>query len=459
MSYQVLARKWRPRTFESLIGQEHVVRALRNALDQKRLHHAYLFSGTRGVGKTTLARILAKCLNCEMGISSSPCGKCSACVEIDAGRFVDLIEVDAATNTRVDEMRQLLENSVYSPSRGRFKVYVIDEVHMLSTSAFNAMLKTLEEPPEHIKFILATTDPQKIPVTVLSRCLQFNLKQMPSRAIAAHLEAILAEEKLPGEGGALRLLAEGARGSMRDALSLLDQAIAYSAGNVTEQAVRAMLGTIDDSFLYSILEGLARGDSAAVLAIAEDMRSRSVGFDGALQDLGALLHRVALAQGAPEAVDAEGGLRERLLALGRVLDPEQVQLYYQIAIHGRQDLPFAPDEFAGFTMALLRMLAFSPGTRDAGESQRNGTAESEPREGPRQAGARQLAEKTYQEKLRGALQERFGKPVRLTVTIRETTGNSARDRAAAAVGRDAFVRDLVQNFDATIVESSIKPVR
>src|SRR6266571_408819 len=349
MSYQVLARKWRPRTFESLIGQEHVVKALRNALDQKRLHHAYLFSGTRGVGKTTLARILAKCLNCETGISSSPCGKCSACVEIDAGRFVDLMEVDAATNTKVDEMRQLLENSAYAPSRGRFKVYVIDEVHMLSTSAFNAMLKTLEEPPEHVKFILATTDPQKIPVTVLSRCLQFNLKQMPSRAIAAHLEAILAEEKLPGEGGALRLLAEGARGSMRDALSLLE------------------------------------------LAIAEDMRSRSVGFDGALQDLGALLHRVALAQGAPDAVDAEGGLRERLAALGRALDPEEVQLYYQIAIHGRQDLPFAPDEFAGFTMALLRMLAFSPGTRDAGESRPSGSTGSEPPETAKPAGNLQAA--------------------------------------------------------------------
>ncbi len=508
MSYQVLARKWRPRAFESLVGQEHVVKALRNALDQKRLHHAYLFSGTRGVGKTTLARILAKCLNCETGISSHPCGKCSACMEIDSGRFVDLIEVDAATNTKVDEMRQLLENSVYVPTRGRFKVYVIDEVHMLSTSAFNAMLKTLEEPPEHIKFILATTDPQKIPVTVLSRCLQFNLKQMPSPAITAHLEAILGEEKIPAEAGALRLLAECARGSMRDALSLLDQAIAYSAGNVTEQAVRAMLGTIDDSFLYSILEGLARGDSAAVLAVAEDMRSRSVGFDGALQDLGRLLHRVALAQGAPEAVDAEGGLR--LLALGRTLAPEEVQLYYQIAIHGRQDLPLAPDEFAGFTMALLRMLAFAPGTRDAGEPQRSGSARGELPQAPAAAGDRQptargsfdgdwpklanslslggvakqlaqaselgsfdgealelylppaakhLAEKSFQEKLRGALQERFGKPVRLTVTIRETTGNSARDRAAAAVTRDAFVRDLVENFDATIVESSIKPTQ
>jgi len=249
MSYQVLARKWRPRNFESLVGQEHVVRALRHALDEKRLHHAYLFSGTRGVGKTTLARILAKCLNCETGISSRPCGKCSACLEIDSGRYVDLIEVDAATNTKVDEMRQLLENAVYAPTRGRFKVYVIDEVHMLSTSAFNAMLKTLEEPPEHIKFILATTDPQKIPVTVLSRCLQFNLKQMPPPAIAAHLAVILGEEKIAAEEGALRLLADSARGSMRDALSLLDQAIAHGGGKVTEAGVRAMLGAIDDAYL------------------------------------------------------------------------------------------------------------------------------------------------------------------------------------------------------------------
>jgi len=507
MSYQVLARKWRPRNFESLVGQDHVVRALRHALDENRLHHAYLFSGTRGVGKTTLARILAKSLNCETGISSHPCGKCAACLEIDAGRFVDLIEVDAATNTKVDEMRQLLENSVYAPTRGRFKVYVIDEVHMLSTSAFNAMLKTLEEPPEHIKFILATTDPQKIPVTVLSRCLQFNLKQMHSPAIAAHLEEILAAEKTSAEPAALKLLADGARGSMRDALSLLDQAIAYSSGNVTEQAVRSMLGAIDDTFLFGILEGLARGDSAAVLAIAEDIRSRSVSLEGALQELGALLHRVALAQVAPGSVESgsDGG---RIGDLAALLGPEEVQLYYQIALHGRQDLPFAPDEFAGFSMTLLRMLAFTPQTRDIGDvSPRKPPAGVEPAkksigakaavptgfdgDWPKLANslslggvakqlaqaselksfdgetlllcvpptAKQLAEKSFQDKLRAALQEHFGKPVRLSITFSETTGNTVRDRAAAAISGDAFVRDLVENFDATIVDSSIKPTQ
>ncbi len=505
MSYQVLARKWRPRTFESLVGQEHVVKALTHALDQKRLHHAYLFSGTRGVGKTTLARIVAKCLNCETGISSRPCGKCSACVEIDGGRFVDLIEVDAATNTKVEEMRQLLENSVYAPIRGRFKVYVIDEVHMLSTSAFNAMLKTLEEPPEHIKFILATTDPQKIPATVLSRCLQFNLKQMPAQAIASHLEKILAEEKIPAEGEALRLLAEGARGSMRDALSLLDQAIAYSAGNVTESAVRTMLGAIDDAYLHSILEALARSDAQAVLGVAEDMRTRSIAFDGALQALGALLHQIALAQAAPDAILAGGGSRERLLDLARALDPEDVQLYYQIAVHGRQDLPFAPDEYAGFTMALLRMLAFTPvgrgpqrssesGNPDAARSARGqhetartafggdwpklanslnlgGVAKQLAQASELKhfdgdsfelcvpASVKHLAEKNFLDQLRGALQEHFGKPLRLTVSIGSTGGDSARGRAIAAIAQDGFVRDLVETFDATVVESSIKPTQ
>lgn len=506
MSYQVLARKWRPRSFEALVGQEHIVKALRHALDQNRLHHAYLFSGTRGVGKTTLARILAKALNCETGISSRPCGKCSACLEIDSGRFVDLIEVDAATNTKVDEMRQLLENAVYAPTRGRFKVYVIDEVHMLSTSAFNAMLKTLEEPPEHVKFILATTDPQKIPVTVLSRCLQFNLKQMPASTISARLAEILGEEKIPAEAAALGLLADYARGSMRDALSLLDQAIAYSGGaQVTEQAVRAMVGAIDDTYLYSILDGLARGDGPFVLSIAEEMRARSVAFDGALQDLGAILHQIALAQAAPAALDARQDLRERLSALAKALDPEEVQLYYQIAIHGRQDLPFAPDDFAGFTMALLRMLVFAPAEREpshpAHDHVPGGRSGPQGRQALRSAraefdgdwpklasalnlggvakqlaqaselkrfdgdsfdlcvppAAKHLAEKSFQDKLRGALQEYFGKPMRVAVQIGTTAGNTVRDRAAAAIGQDAFVRDLIENFDATIVESSIKP--
>src|SRR5438094_1453638 len=301
MSYQVLARKWRPRTFESLIGQEHVVKALRNALDQKRLHHAYLFSGTRGVGKTTLARILAKCLNCETGVSSSPCGKCSACLEIDAGRFVDLIEVDAATNTTVDEMRQLLENSAYAPSRGRFKVYVIDEVHMLSTSAFNAMLKTLEEPPEHVKFILATTDPQKIPVTVLSRCLQFNLKPLSPALIAARLAHILHAESIAHDDGGVALIARAAQGSVRDALSLLDQAIAFGAGEVRESVVRSMLGAVDRDHVHRIVDALVARDGAALLAESAALGTRGLAFGTALDELASLFHRIAVAQVVPAA--------------------------------------------------------------------------------------------------------------------------------------------------------------
>ena len=509
MSYQVLARKWRPRTFEALVGQEHVVKALTHALDQKRLHHAYLFTGTRGVGKTTLARILAKSLNCETGISSHPCGKCAACTEIDNGRFVDYIEIDAASYRGVDEMVNLLERAIYAPSAGRYKVYTVDEVHQLSSHAFNAMLKTLEEPPAHILFILATTDPQKVPVTVLSRCLQFNLKLMPASAITDHLKMILAEEKIAGEDAALRLIADAARGSMRDALSLLDQAIAYSAGNVTDAAVRAMLGTIDDAFLYSILEGLVRNDAGAVLAVADEMQARSASFDAALQDLATLLHRIALAQVAPEALSEETSRRERLLQLAGALGPEDVQLHYQIAIQGRQDLSFAPDEYAGFTMTLLRMLAFAPGTEQGGTSPAAGSAAVRPAaksaapaaapatraafdgdwpslanslklggvarqlaqtselkrfEGDAMelripATAKHLAEKNYQDKLKVALQEHFGRPIRLAVQIGETAGNTARDRAAAAVSQDAFVRDLVENFDATIVESSIKPSR
>src|SRR3954467_4211105 len=326
MSYQVLARKWRPRDFAGLVGQEHVVRALRHALEQKRLHHAYLFTGTRGVGKTTLARILAKCLNCETGVTPRPCGKCSACVEIDAGRFVDLLEVDAATNTKVDEMRQLLETAQYAPTKARYKVYVIDEVHMLSTSAFNAMLKTLEEPPEHLKFILATTDPQKIPVTVLSRCLQFNLKQMPVAAIASHLANVLAKEGIQHEKEALQLIGRAAAGSMRDALSLLDQAIAHGGGAIAADAVRDMLGAVDRSYLLRLLETVAASDAAGAMSIAEEMQARSLSFDAALQDLAGVLLQIALTQSVPGAAEEVAADAERVAALAAALDAESVQL-------------------------------------------------------------------------------------------------------------------------------------
>lgn len=358
MTYQVLARKWRPRSFDTLVGQDHVVRALTNALTQQRLHHAYLFTGTRGVGKTTLARILAKSFNCETGVTAAPCGKCSACVEIDSGRFVDLIEVDAATNTKVEEMRQLLENAVYTPTRGRYKVYVIDEVHMLSTSAFNAMLKTLEEPPEHVKFILATTDPQKIPVTVLSRCLQFNLKQMPPVAIVGHLTNILKSEGIASDPAALALIAKAARGSMRDALSLLDQAIAYGGGKPDAAAVRGMLGTIDDDFLFAMLDALAAKDGKRLVEIADEMAAKSLSFESALLELASLLQKISLAQTVPGSASDNPDLA-RIEELAGKLDAEEVQLCYQIAIRGRDDLQLAPDAYSGFVMTLLRMLAFT----------------------------------------------------------------------------------------------------
>jgi DNA polymerase III subunit gamma/tau len=365
MSYQVLARKYRPKNFETLVGQEHVVRALTHALESRRLHHAYLFTGTRGVGKTTLSRILAKSLNCigvdgSGGITAQPCGVCEACVAIDAGRFVDYIEMDAASNRGVDEMAQLLEQAVYAPSNARFKVYMIDEVHMLTNHAFNAMLKTLEEPPEHVKFILATTDPQKIPVTVLSRCLQFNLKQMPPGHIIGHLENILGQEGISFDLPALRLLAQGAHGSMRDALSLTDQAIAYAAGKVTLEAVQGMLGALDQSYLIRLLDALAAKDGAGLLAVADEMAARSLSYNVALQDLGTLLHRIALAQTVPAAVPEDLPEREQIVRLAATFDAEEVQLFYQIAVHGRNELGLAPDEYAGFSMTLLRMLAFRP---------------------------------------------------------------------------------------------------
>jgi DNA polymerase III subunit gamma/tau len=537
MSYQVLARKWRPRNFSTLVGQEHVVRALTHALEQNRLHHAYLFTGTRGVGKTTLARILAKALNCETGITATPCGVCSACTEIDSGRFVDLIEIDAATNTGIDNMRELQDNAVYAPTRGRFKVFVIDEVHMLSKQAFNSMLKTFEEPPEHIKFILATTDPQKIPVTVLSRCLQFNLKQMPRDAIYGHLEYILGEEKTASEPAALRLIAQAAQGSMRDAMSLLDQAIAYAGGKVSEDAVRAMLGAIDQDYLFKLLDGLARQDIKEMLAVADEMESRSLSFDGALQDLATLLHQLALAQGAPEALGQDLPERERILALAQQFDAEELQLYYQIALHARRDLTLAPDEYAGFSMSLMRMLAFRPIESNAAES--SPAAKKKPEfQGARNAdavvpalvrpaaqqarvaaaapsapakafdgnwpalatqlkvsgvtkqlaqqselrrfdgesielglafSAKHLADKAYQGKLRDALREHFGNAVSLKIVIGEISGNTAavqaqserqvrQGRALEAIQGDAFVRDLMDTFDATIVSDSVKPI-
>nr|WP_294842112.1 DNA polymerase III subunit gamma/tau [uncultured Methylotenera sp.] len=360
MSYQVLARKWRPKSFETLVGQDHVVRALTNALEQNRLHHAYLFTGTRGVGKTTLARILAKSLNCETGITAKPCGVCNACTEIDKGRFVDLIEVDAASNTQVDAMRDLLDNAQYAPTAGRFKVYIIDEVHMLSKSAFNAMLKTLEEPPAHVKFILATTDPQKVPVTVLSRCLQFNLRQMAGTSITSHLQNILTQENIAFEPTALHLISRAAAGSMRDALSLTDQAIAYGGQTVHESEVRAMLGAIDQSYLYQLLDALLTNDGNSLINQAKAMEERSISFDAALNDFAQLLHQIAVAQTVPESVANDLPEREALFSLAQKIPAETLQLYYQIALLGRRDLGLAPDEFAGFTMSMLRMLAFTP---------------------------------------------------------------------------------------------------
>src|SRR3954469_7308220 len=517
MSYQVLARKWRPRDFESLVGQEHVVRALRHALEQQRLHHAYLFTGTRGVGKTTLARILAKCLNCETGVTPEPCGKCSACLEVDAGRFVDLLEVDAATNTRVDEMRQLLETAQYAPTKGRYKVYVIDEVHQLSGHAFNAMLKTLEEPPEHMKFVLATTDPQKIPVTVLSRCLQFNLKQMPPAAIAAHLERILGEENVPAEREALALIARAAAGSMRDALSLLDQAIAHGAGRVTLANASDMLGAIDRGHLLALIDAVVAGDAQAAAKIADEMQARSLSFDAALAELASLFLKLALAQSVPGALEDEPE-RTRLADLASRIDPESLQLYYQIALQARADLPLAPDEHGGFVMTLLRMLAFRPeGTPDGSERPTPSSAAApKPRAKPAAAppaaaansawpelvqqravagaarelarhaelqrregntfelvvpkGKAYLAERNYTEKLKAGLEQYLGAAVSVKVTIVETAGTSAaalesaekdaRHAAAAqSVHSDGFVKDLVNMFDGKVVDSTIREER
>ena len=362
MSYQVLARKWRPRNFSELVGQEHVQRALINALDHDRLHHAYLFTGTRGVGKTTIARIYAKSLNCETGVSSTPCGTCSACREIDEGRFVDLVEVDAASRTKVEDTRELLENVQYAPTRGRYKVYLIDEVHMLSAHSFNALLKTLEEPPPHVKFLLATTDPQKLPVTILSRCLQFNLKSLTIPQITGQLDAILGKEQIETESGAVRQLAFAAHGSMRDALSLLDQAIAYGQGALREAEVCAMLGTIDRNVVYRLLEALAVNDAAGLLGEISQADEFAPDYATLLADMLSVLQRIAIARVLPDAIDDTFGDREAVIGLSARFDPEDLQLYYQIGLIGRRDLSLAPDPRGGFEMVMLRMLAFRPQT-------------------------------------------------------------------------------------------------
>jgi DNA polymerase-3 subunit gamma/tau len=557
---QALARKWRPRSFEQMVGQEHVVRALSNALEQNRLHHAYLLTGTRGVGKTTLARVLAKALNCETGVSAKPCGVCSACVEIDGGRFVDLIELDAASNTQVDNMRELLENALYMPTSGRFKVYIIDEVHMLSRSAFNAMLKTLEEPPAHVKFVLATTDPQKVPVTVLSRCLQFNLKQIPPPQIRDRLKRILGEEHVPFEAAALDHIARAAQGSLRDGLSLLDQAIAHGGGQVAEESVRAMLGAVDRSYLHAIVGAISQRDGARVLALADEMQERSLNFEAALQDLASLLHRIALVQVVPAALERQDPEHEQILSLASEISAEDLQLYYQIALQGRADFAVAPDDYAAFTMPLLRMLAFTPESssrprevtkpaatrpaapttsrhaapasapaRNAPAARPAATVHPEPdvpaqsAAAPREAAAaaplieaaalptdldwhnlinqlklggmarmlaqhselvardanrielrvpeahRHLLEKPYRDKLQGAVEEHFKRRVRLEFTLGEPTGNTPAERAdherqarqreaIAAIERDPFVRELVENFDARVIDESVHPL-
>ncbi len=550
MSYLVLARKYRPKSFDTLVGQPHVVRALTNALTQQRLHHAYLFTGTRGVGKTTIARILAKSLNCETGITATPCGVCNACTEIDRGRFVDLLEVDAASNTQVDAMRELLDNAQYAPTVGRFKVYIIDEVHMLSKSAFNAMLKTLEEPPAHVKFILATTDPQKVPVTVLSRCLQFNLRQMASTTISEHLQNVLAQENITYESAAISLIARAAAGSMRDALSLTDQAIAYGNQTVNEIEVRSMLGAVDQTYLYDILQALINQDGVALINKAQTMQMRNIAFEAALNDLANILHQIAIIQTVPNSIADDYPERALLLDLAQKLNPETLQLFYQIALLGRRDIGLAPDEYAGFTMSLLRMLAFAPNEKVSEKLSAPTSISSKPLATPAinaqvnvkvdiaqieqtvapqtsiapvtiesetesvtqnfdgnwralveknlklglaralaqncemisydensitlrvSASNKHLVSASYQEKLSSAINQYFGKRIKLNVEIsgeshveintpakqsaveKATIQSSAED----SIMQDSFVKDLLSQFDATIIPNSIKPI-
>jgi DNA polymerase-3 subunit gamma/tau len=542
MSYQVLARKWRPKSFDTLVGQKSAVQALSNALDQNRLHHAYIFNGTRGIGKTTIARILAKSLNCDTGITSKPCLKCPACTEIDVGRYIDLIELDAASNTGVDNMIELLENAQYAPSSGRFKIYIIDEVHMLSKSAFNAMLKTLEEPPEHVKFILATTEIQKVPVTVLSRCLQFNLRQMTIEDITNHLKYILTEEKIETEDEALQIIAKASNGSMRDSLSILDQAIAFSQGKVSVEKVIQMLGTIDDEILFKIIECLIAQNGAGLNTIAKEMDANNISFEGALNDLAKLFHELTICKIVPDHLK-NSSKKDLYQKLADELTAESLQLFYQICIHGKKDLYLAPDPITGFNMTLLRMLAFYPTSNLAIPSKENiKKSDDKPQEKKSQpieplliksenkevknkstnielpeakqennnisfdgdwstlvnqlknGVAKSLAQECqfielqdstfhlsideskahlsrshYSEKLEEVLINHFNKKIKVIITTDKISTSPALEKRAqkaelienveSAIMQDSLVKELISDFNAEIIPSSIEPIK
>ena len=542
MSYQVLARKWRPKSFDTLVGQKSAVQALSNALDQNRLHHAYIFNGTRGIGKTTIARILAKSLNCDTGITSKPCLKCPACTEIDVGRYVDLIELDAASNTGVDNMIELLENAQYAPASGRFKIYIIDEVHMLSKSAFNAMLKTLEEPPEHVKFILATTEIQKVPVTVLSRCLQFNLRQMTVEDITNHLKHILNEEKIEAEDEALQIIAKASNGSMRDSLSILDQAIAFSQSKVSVEKVIQMLGTIDDEILFKIIECLIEENGVGLNKLAREMDANNISFEGALNDLAKLFHELTVCKIVPDHLKNSSKIAI-YQKLANELTAESLQLFYQICIHGKKDLYLAPDPITGFNMTLLRMLAFyptsnlgipsqenikkndeksdekksqsneSPQIKSENEEIKNKTTNIELTEAKQENNnitfdgdwsalvnqlkngvAKSLAQECqfielqdntfhlsideskthlsrghYSEKLEEVLINHFNKKINVIITVDKISTSPALEKRAqkaelmenieSAIMQDSLVKELISDFNAEIIPSSIEPIK
>lgn len=506
MSYLVLARKWRPRTFQTMVGQEHVIRMLTNALNQKRLHHAYLFTGTRGVGKTTFGRIFAKCVNCETNITSQPCGTCLACQGIDAGRFIDLIEIDAASRTKVEDTREILDNVQYQPTQGRYKVYLIDEVHMLSGHSFNALLKTLEEPPPYVIFILATTDPKRLPVTILSRCLQFNLKRIPIEQITQHLQHICETEKIPAEISALQLLAKAADGSMRDALSLLDQAIAYGDAHITLDEMRKMLGSIDQDHLFRLLHALADRDGKKMLAEIAHLTEYAADFNHVLDDLLSVLHQINIAQ-----LIAEQDATTEIMQIATRFTPEEIQLFYQMALLGRRDLPFSPSPEQGFEMTLLRMLAFIPQRQDAAAEplQEKKAVIKIPAAPPStdfnwadvlaklslSGMAHALAanctvtqitdhaltlslsvqhnamyNKKWHERIESALTQYFGKPYKLNIVVTEapaglTPAKKLHDEkttrhanATETIKNDSHVKKIMDVFGATLDENSIKAV-